>query len=1067
MRQVRSVPDQVAVQVESFRSRGDTPKRLLATQDDGTRFVIEFGSFRQEYDDIVDVVRAKNASVDGGVLALVEPAFRDENAQLDDAEASYSDVLSGWQSGINFRGEMIDENGQRLRRGLREPQVGALHAIAAHWTLSSDAALVVMPTGTGKTEVIMAASVAAACPRLLVIVPTDALRTQTADKFEVYGVLQQIGVVGRISYPVVGRLSSTPTPAQFDALACCNVVVTTMGSLGLADDGVAQQFADHFSHVFFDEAHHIKAATWARFHQRCRHAKSLLLTATPFREDGRAVEGKMIYNYPLAAAQSLGYFEPISFIEVFEPDSDRADWRIAEAAVGKLREDLAAGHDHFLMARAQTIDSATRLFDDVYALNFADLNPVLIHSKTRRRHAVLDAIRRGEHKIIVCVDMFGEGFDLPNLKVAALHCIHKSLGVTLQFIGRFARTAENVGGATFVANTAEDGVPESLESLYLDDPDWNLLLPDLSYEAIDPQARLSELVENLRPIGSEDEDLEISTYALRPKCSAQVYRVTGYHPVRFRDAFRKSQRIYQPQVSQQDNLLVLIVNQQDYLDWTDSRDIVVDSWDLYIAYYDPTRNLLYIHSSRKGDATSTLARAITEQATLIAGEDTFKAFSGLRRLTLHSVGLSSRSRNVRYQMFAGLDVRNAIDPVQQQSKIKSVVTGIGYEEGERCSVGCSRKGKIWSMQSGSLAVWREWCDLIGAKLSDPAIDPNDFLRHTLIPTSIRVLPDREALMADWPDQLFESSHFRFEVIVGLDSFGFHDCQIDLVEWTLGGNAFDFRVRAGEEHESLLRLTLRLDNGEESYAVTCVGGTNLVVDFAGERLPVEQFFEKNPPLVRLEDGSQLAGNILLEPQEAIGEMFDRARIVAHQWQGVDITKESRWKDGAVRNDSVQQHMIDHLLAGPATFVIDDDDTGEAADIVAIEEEADRIIVYLWHCKYSAGDDPGRRVKDLYEVCGQAQKSVKWTWSLRTLITHLTARETNHLKGRITRFMRGSLVGLATLRKSARRKYVEYRIGIVQPGLSAGNATPEQLSLLGSTNAFVNTVTDSPLSVYASD
>ncbi|WP_346763412.1 hypothetical protein [Escherichia sp. E4694] len=35
--------------------------------------------------------------------------------------------------------------------------------------------------------------------------------------------------------------------------------------------------------------------------------------------------------------------------------------------------------------------------------------------------------------------MLGEGYDLPNLKIAALHDHHKSLAVTLQFIGRFTR----------------------------------------------------------------------------------------------------------------------------------------------------------------------------------------------------------------------------------------------------------------------------------------------------------------------------------------------------------------------------------------------------------------------------------------------------------------------------------------------------------------------------------------------------------------------------------------------------------------------------------------------------
>jgi hypothetical protein len=201
-------------------------------------------------------------------------------------------------------------------------------------------------------------------------------------------------------------------------------------------------------------------------------------------------------------------------------------------------------------------------------------------------------------------------------------------------------------------------------------------------------------------------------------------------------------------------MLVLVVNQKENLDWTDSRDIALDSWDLYIAYYDEQRQLLFIHCSRKGNATSGLAKAISDNPQLVDGEDIFKTFAGPQRMSLHSVGLTSRSKNVRYQMFAGLDVRNAIDPVLQQDKVKSNVTGVGYEAGKRHTVGGSRKGKMWAMRSGSIAQWRDWCDRIGAKLTDPNAQPNDFLRFTLLPSIVDRTPDAEGLLADSPDQLF-------------------------------------------------------------------------------------------------------------------------------------------------------------------------------------------------------------------------------------------------------------------------------------------------------------------------
>jgi superfamily II DNA or RNA helicase len=1060
-----------------FKSRGATCRRVLATLGAREKIVIELASFNESYEtDITGIIRASQANASADVLRLDAARWKVEARSLSELAALREEIRSSWNTGISYRPEIAGDNGTIRQKGLRLPQRGALHAIASHWTLESNPALVVMPTGTGKTEVMIAASVSSAAGRVLIIVPTDALRHQTANKFLSYGLLQSIGVIGDLPNPIVGTLASAPVRDHFEAIRACNVLVTTMSSIGLTPPDLQKEFASLFTHVFFDEAHHMEAATWKRFRENCGQLNTLLFTATPYREDGKAIDGKIIYEFPLSLAQELGYFRKIQFIEVFEPDSRRADREVAAAAVARLREDLGHGFDHVLLARASTIERATTLYNTVYAPLHADLNPVLVHSRVANKRMVLDAIRSGGHKIIVCVDMFGEGFDLPNLKIAALHNVHKSLGVTLQFIGRFARTGSHVGEATFVANTAEDGVPEALESLYQEDSDWNFLLADLSYDAINPQAELSQLVENLEPAAPTDETTdqaapEISAIALKPKISGQVYRTSEFHPHRYADAFTSKQRIYHPKISRRDNFLILVVNQEDTLDWTDSRDIVTDSWDLYIGYFDANRNLLYLHSSRKGNATGALASAISKDPVLINGEETFKAFSGLKRLTLYSVGLSSRSKNVRYQLFAGLDVRNAIDPIQQQDKMKSNITGLGYENGKRRTVGCSRKGKIWSMSSGSIADWKSWCDEIGAKLCDPNAQPNDFLKYTLIPSVINELPKVPALMIDWPDQLFESSNFRFQVRSGDASHDFHDCQLDIVEWG-ARQSFTFVLSAGENLKTRLALEIepqRDEHGERdsTYCVRYVSGDRVTIQAAGEGWEDVSFFEANPPLVRLADGSQISGNILLKPREELPDTFERALIRTLDWTGVDFKKESRWKDGESVDNSIQGRFIEHLAEGPATFIIDDDDQGESADVVSIEETTDTVIVNLWHCKFAGGATPGARADDLYVVCGQAEKCTKWTWSFENLVKHLLVRENEHRRGRPTRFIRGSAQELVTLRKSARRKFVVFRVGIVQPGLSKANVPPEHLAIIGGTNGFVRCITDEPLTVYASD
>lgn len=93
------------------------------------------------------------------------------------------------------------------------------------------------------------------------------------------------------------------------------------------------------------------------------------------------------------------------------------------------------------------------------------------------------------------------------------------------------------------------------------------------------------------------------------------------------------------------------------------------------------------------------------------------------------------------------------------------------------NAGISRKGKIWSLRSGSLAEWRRWCEIIGEKLSDFYTTPDDFLRYTLVPTSIAKLPNCPALKADWPDHSYE----------------FDDCEIELSDWAPGGESFRFQL----------------------------------------------------------------------------------------------------------------------------------------------------------------------------------------------------------------------------------------------------------------------------------
>jgi len=93
---------------------------------------------------------------------------------------------------------------------------------------------------------------------------------------------------------------------------------------------------------FIDEAHHIEAPTWSAFKERFKEHRILQFTATTFREDGRPLDGYIIFKYPLKKAQQEGYFKPIRFIVAFS--RRKSDQAITTKAIEQLRADADKGH---------------------------------------------------------------------------------------------------------------------------------------------------------------------------------------------------------------------------------------------------------------------------------------------------------------------------------------------------------------------------------------------------------------------------------------------------------------------------------------------------------------------------------------------------------------------------------------------------------------------------------------------------------------------------------------------------------------------------------------------------
>lgn len=137
----------------------------------------------------------------------------------------------------------------------------------------------------------------------------------------------------------------------------------------------------------------------------------------------------------------------------------------------------------------------------------------------------------------------------------------------------------------------------------------------------------------------------------------------------------------------------------------------------------------------------------------------------------------------------------------------------------------------------------------------------------------------------------------------------------------------------------------------------------------------------------------------------------------------------------------------------SVIFDDDGAGEVADIIGIVDGSERIEVQLFHCKYAHGEKKGSRVADLYEVCGQAEKSVKWCAHTSGIIERLIKREVDRNKHSGTRIEVGSIRKLRELQNKLKRVPADVKIHIVQPGVDSAAITTDMARLLNGTAAYL--------------
>lgn len=981
-------------------------------------------------------------------------------------------------------------------KGWRRPQLGALGAIMAHWSVADGQPTVIsIPTGTGKTAVGMVAPFLSPEPprRALVLAPARQIRRQLAEQFVTYTQLTQIGVLPEtVGPPAV--LEMTGKTDDWRTLESYDVVVALPNSISPAHyDDAEKPPRDLFDLIIVDEAHHAPAETWRAVLDHFSDSRSVLLTATPRRRDGKRIPGSLEYYYPLRRALDEGLYKPI--VPMLLPTGDPQNKAQSDATIAAAAASLLASDDHrtsVLLVRGGTI-SRLRELEAVYKT--AGIPLALLHNglPQNRQRDIVEQLKAGRLRAVAVVGMLSEGFDLPSLRLVAYHDKHRSLPATIQLIGRLARGDPAFPQPSTLITVADaDVFPELkgvLRSLYEEDAEWAEVLPGIIDSEIQRE-RLDREFAELLPASQT----EIDPVHLQPTKRALVYEVpAAWTPPFLTPATAPALGEGEPTpligtvprgleegsslgggyvlyvgTQAAAGLLVVVVRYVDHPKWSSDPALANVVYEMHtVAYRKPPLvtlpGLILLNLERDGLQRQFESILGLHEVGRLAGPERIGGYlDSLDRISVSSVGVRSTNAATRgrasYRNFMGSGVDRGLRTVDvARSALGHVMFQVRTSAGSANAGGAVEKSKLWLTRYGQLRELSEWVDATAALLWFPQLTA----QGPLLPSV-----DRGHRLDDWPDarplaaELYPALYgLGLELwAAGVRLGGIEDLDLYVNDDPTGTLQDIEAARAGP-----LRIVGVLNDRERDQQA-CVwdattdtrGHVTASRDLQVRRgysdpVSLAALLEQQPPTIYFLDGTTTIGAVRYDSR-ALTSTFDVRLLIESDWTGVDITAETR-RTAESRHSgeiSIHERLEEYLVARPrqgmGRWILYNDGAGEIADYLVIEEVATgEVHLSLWHAKAARGDTPAVRVKDFQEVVAQALRSRRWFPST-ALWTELGRRLNQQARPAATLVsgsddpdLLWSRLGLAESpggEPSWAQRYPVVRgtLGIVQPGLS---------------------------------
>lgn len=966
----------------------------------------------------------------------------------------------------------------------RPPQLGALGALLAHWSLGHrSSAVVSVPTGSGKTAIALAAPFLQPKPaqRVLIVVPSQALRAQIVQAAQDLRTLADIGAwpadaAGPRVLEVTGRVSDWSKLLEYDVV----VALPASISPGHYVESAAPP-SDLFDMIIIDEAHHAPAPTWQAILDHFQEARSVLLTATPVRRDGKRLPGELLYHYPLRQALSEGFYKPVlpTLVDVDAGASQAdVDARMVAEVVA-----LAARPEHgtsVVLVRAAT---RSRLQELIARYSTAGLEVTPLHGglspaqQTQTRQAVAE----GGVRAVGVVDMLGEGFDLPSLRILAYHDKHRSLPATLQIIGRLARVSDkHPQPSVLVTPRDADVYPHlrgAVRALYDEDPDWAELLPGLIDDELAEEHRDRAFVdafdasfgpvavERLRPM-LRASIVEVADPKLKP-----TFSIGGIpEDLQPGEAFAGG-RVLHAGIDSTERMLVVVVGHQPVPRWSADPALVGAEYELGIASYrQSTRqgepSLGFVNAASKVLHDALLdAIAPSDRRAIVDPSRVSRYLDGLDRASVSAVGMRNTNAANRgttsYRTNMGGGVDRALRTIEvSRAALGHVNLQVHDGSGATTNGGAAlERGKIWITRHVPLRAYDDWIDDLAARLSNSRTGNAGPLLPTLNRGSrLEEWPEAQALAAEM-DPISFARGWSLELSGRL-------VPIEQLQLFVADD-LEFELTGHPQDEALPVVAAVPDSSSPGWDIVWRGQLHLDGRVSGDSVNVHRGFsshaelsdllEHYPPTVYFLDGTTTYGSTRY-PRPIRQRAFRPEQFLVHDWHkaGVDITSEidrSAAKGG--RGTSVLAGLASWLDArqrtGADRWLIHNDGANEIADVVVIETlRTGEVALELWHAKASSSDVPARRVKDAQVVAAQVIRSRRWLTST-ALWSTLAARLRGLAKPHAT-LLPGSDELDALLERLdppagggwvSAQPQIRATVAIAQPGLSKAAATSEPL------------------------